>query len=72
MKGFNRRLLDTTLPIMPRTGRELRRLLDLASTRNPHFQQVLLSDPAASIAVSPPNPKKTLHLQSNGTLWWCS
>ncbi|MDJ0739332.1 MAG: HDOD domain-containing protein [Gammaproteobacteria bacterium] len=51
MQGFNHRLLDTTLPIMPRTGRELRRLMDLASTRIPHFQQVLLSDPAAAVAV---------------------
>ena len=32
-------LLGTTLPIMPQTGRELRRLMNLASTRNPHFRK---------------------------------
>ncbi len=51
MKGPNPRLANTTLPIMQETGRELRRLLGLRSTRNPQLQQVLLNDPAAAIAV---------------------
>jgi hypothetical protein len=36
---------------MQQTGRELRRLLDLHATRNQQLQEVLLSDPAAAIAV---------------------
>lgn len=51
MKGPNPRLPETTLPIMPATARELRRLIDLRTTRNQQLQDVLLSDPAASIAV---------------------
>lgn len=51
MKGPDPRLAKTTLPIMPETGRELRRLLDLATTRNPQLQQVLLTDPGAAVAV---------------------
>lgn len=44
-------LADTTLPIMRETAQELRRLLGLHSTRNQELQRVLLSDPAAAIAV---------------------
>lgn len=51
MKGQNHRLATATLPIMKQTARELRRLLELRSTRNLHFQDVLLSDPAVAIAV---------------------
>ena len=51
MKGPNQRLATATLPIMQETARELRRLLDLRSTRNQQLQDVLLSDPAAAIAV---------------------
>jgi HD-like signal output (HDOD) protein len=51
MKGLNPKLADTMLPIMPRTAQELRRLLDLKSTRNQQLQDVLLADPAAAIAV---------------------
>lgn len=51
MKGPNHRLATATLPIMKETARELRRLLELPSTRSPQLRQVLLSDPAAAIAV---------------------
>jgi HD-like signal output (HDOD) protein len=51
MKGPNHRLATATLPIMKETARELRRLLDLRSTRNHQLQDVLLRDPAAAIAV---------------------
>ena len=51
MKGPNHRLTTATLPIMPETSRELRRLLGLPSTRNRQLQEVLLGDPAAVIAV---------------------
>ena len=51
MKGPNHRLATATLPIMKETARELRRLLELRSTRNHQIQDVLLSDPAAAIAV---------------------
>lgn len=51
MKGPNPRLATATLPIMKKTARELRRLLDLPATRNHQLQEVLLSDPAAVIAV---------------------
>ena len=44
-------LAETTLPIMRETAQELRRLLGLHSTRNQELQRVLLSDPAAAIAV---------------------
>ena len=47
----NRPLAETTLPIMRETALELRRLLGLRSTRNQELQRVLLSDPAAAIAV---------------------
>lgn len=51
MKGPNHRLAKTTPPIMRKTAQELRRLLKLRSTRNQQIQDVLLSDPAAAIAV---------------------
>jgi len=51
MKGQNPRLATATLPIMRKTARELRRLLDLPATRLHQLQDVLLSDPAAAIAV---------------------
>lgn len=51
MKRRNPRLAQTTLPIMRETANELRRLLALRSTRNRELQEVLLSDPAAAIAV---------------------
>lgn len=51
MKGPNPRLATANLPIMQETARELRRLLELRSTRNHQLQNVLLSDPAAAIAV---------------------
>lgn len=51
MKGINQRLATVTLPIMRETSRELRRLLGLRSTRNQQLQDVLLGDPAATIAV---------------------
>lgn len=51
MNSPNPRLSSTTLPIMPYTASELRRLLDLQSTRNAQLQAVLLTDPAATIAL---------------------
>ncbi|MCP5298480.1 MAG: HDOD domain-containing protein [Chromatiaceae bacterium] len=51
MKGSNPRLPQITLPIMSRTARELRRLLDMPHTRHRQLHDVLLTDPAASIAV---------------------
>lgn len=51
MKGPNPRLPTTTLPIMPRTAQELRRLLGMPNTRNQQLEDVLLTDPAAAIAV---------------------
>ena len=51
MKGSNPNLSDITLPVMYQTGCELRRLMDLPSTRHGHLQEVLLRDPGAVIAV---------------------
>lgn len=51
MEGHNSKLVSATLPIMQETRRELHRLLDHDATRNPHLQDVLLSDPAVAIAV---------------------
>jgi HD-like signal output (HDOD) protein len=45
------RMAATDLPIMPRTAAELRRLLELDSTRHPNLQDVLIHDPAATIAL---------------------
>lgn len=51
MKGPNPTLTAARPPIMRQTAHELRRLLELRATRTPQLQQVLLSDPAAAIAV---------------------
>lgn len=51
MQSASPRLDQAVLPIMPETGRRLRDLMDLSSTRNPQLQAVLLCDPGAAIAV---------------------
>ena len=51
MRGPNRKLPEVRLPVMPQTAGELRRLLDLRSTRHSQLQDILLADPAALIAV---------------------
>lgn len=51
MNRRNPKLPTTMLPIMPRTAQELRRLIALPNTRNQQLQEVLLTDPAAAIAV---------------------
>lgn len=45
------RMARVTLPIMHRTARELRTLLDAPRTRYPQMQDVLSNDPAATIAL---------------------
>ena len=51
MKGPNPHLATARPPIMQETGRELQRLLGLPATRNQQLQDVLLGDPAATVAV---------------------
>jgi len=51
MNTTKRQLADAIPPIMQATAVELRRLLELRATRNPQLQRVLLSDPAAAVAV---------------------
>jgi hypothetical protein len=51
MQGLNPKIKQLTLPLMPATSRELRRLLELRATRTPQLQKILLSDPGAVIAV---------------------
>ncbi|MCB1775580.1 MAG: HDOD domain-containing protein [Gammaproteobacteria bacterium] len=46
-----RDLAAVDLPVMPETAAELRRLLELEVTRNPNLQDVLIHDPAATIAL---------------------
>lgn len=51
MKGLNPKIPQLTLPLMPATARELRRLLALPTTRHAQLQDVLMTDPGAAIAV---------------------
>jgi HD-like signal output (HDOD) protein len=51
ISGRVRDLAAVDLPVMPETAAELRRLLDLEVTRNPNLQDILIHDPAATIAL---------------------
>ena len=51
LSGRVQDLAAVDLPVMPETAAELRRLLELQATRNPNLQDVLIHDPAATIAL---------------------
>ena len=51
LNGRVRDLAAVDLPVMPETAAELRRLLELEVTRNPNLQDILIHDPAATIAL---------------------
>lgn len=51
MRRPDPRLSETTLPVMPHTARELRRLLRLDMGSNPQLLEALVDDPGAAVAV---------------------